>query len=724
MDTIVSLSRRRGFVFPSSEIYGGLGSAYDYAHYGVLMKNNVKAAWLRAMVQEREDVVALDSALMLHPRVWEASGHVGGFSDPMVDCRVCKHRFRADDLESATCPQKPSKPPGQGPNCDLTEARDFNLMFETTIGPVKESGTTVYLRPETAQGIFINFKNVLQIARRKPPFGIAQVGKSFRNEITPGNFLFRTREFEQMEMEFFVPPDQADEWFRYWVGERAAWYHRYGIKHDNLRVRVHEASELSHYSSATSDLEYLYPIGWAELEGIANRGDYDLKQHAEFSGTKLEFVEQDGERYVPHVIEPAAGADRAFLAFLCDAYDEEEVAGRERVVLRLHPAIAPVKAAILPLLGNDAALGERRRVAWALPGRARHERRDRPALPQAGRDRHALGDHDRPRVARGRRRDSAGAGLARAGPRSDRRSPAAARGAAVRRIRAALTPHGHSETMTAMAAPGTPIEIHLISDSTGDTAARVARAAQTQFSGHRTTVVRHPRVTTVDDLVSHYGRVASRSGVVIFYTLVDRTLRGALEELCQRDGMPRCDLLGPPLEALAAAAGHEADLAPGRPIGLDADYFQRIAAMEFVVKHDDGLNGEGLENADIVLIGVSRTGKTPLSMYLGFQGYKTANVPLVRGIEPPGKLFQIDPAVIVGLTIEAERLAQIRGRRIGNLAGAHSRDGYAELNRIHEELEQASALQRRLSCPVLDVSNLAVEEAAVRVIELVEARAA
>ncbi len=359
MDTIVSLSRRRGFVFPSSEIYGGLGSAYDYAHYGVLMKSNVKAAWLRAMVQERDDVVALDSALMLHPRVWEASGHVGGFSDPMVDCRVCKHRFRADDLENARCPQKPSKPPGQGPNCDLTEARDFNLMFETTIGPVKESGTSVYLRPETAQGIFINFKNVLQIARRKPPFGIAQVGKSFRNEITPGNFLFRTREFEQMEMEFFVPPDEAGTWFEYWVRERTAWYHRYGIKPENLRVRVHEASELSHYSSATSDLEYLYPIGWAELEGIANRGDYDLKQHAEFSGAKLEFVEPDGARYVPHVIEPAAGADRAFLAFLCDAYDEEEVAGRERVVLRLHPAIAPVKAAILPLIGNDAAQGER-----------------------------------------------------------------------------------------------------------------------------------------------------------------------------------------------------------------------------------------------------------------------------------------------------------------------------------------------------------------------------
>ncbi len=359
MDTIVSLCRRRGFVFPSSEIYGGRGAAYDNAHSGVLMKGNVTAAWLRAMVQERDAVVALDSALMLHPRVWEASGHVGGFSDPMVDCRVCKHRFRADDLENASCPQKPSKHPGEGPNCDLTEARDFNLMFETTIGPVKESGTSVYLRPETAQGIFINFKNVLQIARRRPPFGIAQVGKSFRNEITPGNFLFRTREFEQMEMEFFVPPAQADEWFRYWVEERRNWYVRYGIAPDNIRVRAHDASELSHYSSGTSDLEYLYPIGWGELEGIANRGDYDLKQHTEFSGVKLEVVEPDGERYVPHVIEPAAGADRAFLAFLCDAYDEEEVAGRERVLLRLHPAIAPVKAAILPLMGNDAAQGER-----------------------------------------------------------------------------------------------------------------------------------------------------------------------------------------------------------------------------------------------------------------------------------------------------------------------------------------------------------------------------
>src|SRR6476469_3842084 len=359
IEKVAALCRRRAFVFPSSDIYGGLGSSFDFGHYGVLLNDNVKNEWRRSLIQEREDVVALDSAIILNPQVWVASGHVDTFSDPLVDCRTCKLRFRADKLEDAQCGRRPSKRPGEFSECDLTEPRQFNLMFETTVGALQEAGSRAFLRPETAQGIFINFKNVLQIARRKPPFGIAQVGKSFRNEITPGNFLFRTREFEQMEMEFFVPPDEADEWFRYWVGERASWYHRYGIKPENLRVRVHEASELSHYSSATSDLEYLYPIGWAELEGIANRGDYDLKQHAEFSGTKLEYVEQDGARYVPYVIEPAAGADRAFLAFLCDAYDEEEVAGRERVVLRLHPAIAPVKAAILPLLGNDAAQGER-----------------------------------------------------------------------------------------------------------------------------------------------------------------------------------------------------------------------------------------------------------------------------------------------------------------------------------------------------------------------------
>jgi glycyl-tRNA synthetase len=361
MDKIVSLSRRRGFVFPSSEIYGGLGSAYDYGHYGVLAKNNVKARWLEAMTQERDDIVALDSAIILNPRVWEASGHVEGFSDPLVDCRTCKLRFRADQLDQASCGRKPSKHPGETPECDLTEAREFDLMLSTRLGALEETGAQAYLRPETAQGIFVNFKNVLQIARRKPPFGIAQIGKSFRNEITPGNFLFRTREFEQMEMEYFVPPDESCRWFEYWVQERFNWWRRYGLRDSHLRIRPHEQDELSHYSSATSDIEYLLPIGWSELEGIANRGDFDLTQHTEFSGTKLEYVGPEGERYVPHVIEPAGGPDRALLAFLIDAYDEEVVAERQRTVLRLHPRIAPVKAAILPLIGkNDEMVGRAR----------------------------------------------------------------------------------------------------------------------------------------------------------------------------------------------------------------------------------------------------------------------------------------------------------------------------------------------------------------------------
>jgi glycyl-tRNA synthetase len=361
MDKIVSLARRRGFVFPSSEIYGGLGSAYDYGHYGVLAKNNVKARWLEAMVQERDDIVALDSAIILNPRIWEASGHVEGFSDPLVDCRTCKLRFRADKLEDAQCGRKPSKHPGETEDCDLTEPRAFHLMFETRVGAVEDSSSKAYLRPETAQGIFVNFKNVLQLARRRPPFGIAQIGKSFRNEITPGNFLFRTREFEQMEMEYFVPPEEADEWYRYWIDQRYGWYTRYGLRESHLRLRPHEADELSHYSSATSDIEYLFPIGWSELEGIANRGAFDLTQHTEHSGTKLEYVGQDGERYVPYVIEPAGGADRALLAFLVDSYDEEEVAGRQRTVLRLHPRIAPVKAAVLPLIGKEAGMVEKAR---------------------------------------------------------------------------------------------------------------------------------------------------------------------------------------------------------------------------------------------------------------------------------------------------------------------------------------------------------------------------
>jgi glycyl-tRNA synthetase len=354
MDKIVSLSKRRGFVFPSSEIYGGLGSSYDYGHYGVLLKNNVKGQWLRAMLQERDDIVALDSAIIQHPRTWEASGHLAGFTDPLIDCRTCKLRFRADHLDQAQCGRKPSKRPGETPECDLTEARDFNLMFETSIGPVKEEGSTVYLRPETAQGIFLNFKNYLQFSRKKPPFGIAQIGKSFRNEITTGNFIFRMREFEQMEMEYFVPPDQAPQWFEYWLEQRMLWYTDLGVRPDHLRLRPHDQEELSHYSSATSDIEYLFPIGWSELEGIANRGDFDLKAHAAASGQKLEYVDSaSGERYVPHVIEPAAGVDRAVLTMLVDAYDEDQIEGESRTVLRLHPVIAPVKVAVLPLVKKD-----------------------------------------------------------------------------------------------------------------------------------------------------------------------------------------------------------------------------------------------------------------------------------------------------------------------------------------------------------------------------------
>jgi glycyl-tRNA synthetase len=368
MEEVVALCKRRGFVFPSSEIYGGLGSTYDYGHYGVLLKNNVKAEWWRAMLQERDDIVAIDSAILQHPRVWEASGHLEGFTDPLVQCLgKCKKRWREDHLREQV--EHDGGDPSaelRCPECggELSEPRQFNLMFETHIGPVADEGSEVYLRPETAQGIFINFKNVLSFARKKPPFGIAQIGKSFRNEITPGNFIFRTREFEQMEMEFFVPPAEAERWHRIWIEERERWYTALGIRPDFLRVRPHGADELSHYSSATSDIEYLFPIGWSELEGIANRGDFDLTQHAKHSGEKLEYFDQaTKERYVPYVIEPAAGADRAALAFLVDAYDVEEVEGRSRTVLRLHPRLAPVKVAVLPLVSREG-MPERARAIF------------------------------------------------------------------------------------------------------------------------------------------------------------------------------------------------------------------------------------------------------------------------------------------------------------------------------------------------------------------------
>jgi glycyl-tRNA synthetase len=357
LETIVALCKRRGFIFPASEIYGGFANTYDYGHYGVLLKNNVKAEWWRAMLQVRDDIVALDSAIIEHPRVWEASGHLEGFTDPLVQCLgECKRRWREDTLREEQLGDEHAEGEIRCPVCGgvLSEPRQFNLMFETYAGPVQDEGAKVYLRPETAQGIFISFKNILQFARKKPPFGIAQIGKSFRNEITPGNFIFRTREFEQMEMEYFVPPADAAEWHERWLEERMRWYTDLGIRPEKLRLRAHGPDELSHYSTATSDIEYLFPMGWLELEGIANRGDFDLTQHAKFSGEKLEYVDSgSGERYVPHVVEPAAGVDRAMLAFMVDAYDEEEVEGRQRTLLRLHPRLAPVKVAVLPLVNKD-----------------------------------------------------------------------------------------------------------------------------------------------------------------------------------------------------------------------------------------------------------------------------------------------------------------------------------------------------------------------------------
>src|SRR5947199_877515 len=352
MDKVVALCKRRGFIFQSSEIYGGLASTYDFGHYGVLLKTNVKSLWWRAMIQERDDMVALDAAILMHQKTWEASGHLEGFTDPLVQCLgECKKRWREDHLREAQTEGELSCPECGG---ELSEPRQFNLMFKTHMGPVEEDSAVVYLRPETAQGIFVNFKNVLQFSRKKPPFGIAQQGKSFRNEITPGNFIFRTREFEQMEMEYFVPPDEATKWHDYWMQERMRWYTDLGLRPDHLQLRAHGEDELSHYSSATSDIEYLFPIGWSELEGSANRGDFDLTQHAQHSGQKLEYVDTaTGERYVPHVIEPAAGVDRAMLAFLVDAYDEDEIGGEPRTVLRLHPRLAPVKVAVLPLVRKD-----------------------------------------------------------------------------------------------------------------------------------------------------------------------------------------------------------------------------------------------------------------------------------------------------------------------------------------------------------------------------------
>ncbi|MCG8571443.1 MAG: glycine--tRNA ligase, partial [Spirochaetes bacterium] len=325
----------------------GLNSCWDYGPVGVQLKRNVKNAWWEAMVDRRNDVEGIDCSILMSPKVWEASGHLKNFTDPLVDCKECKKRWRQDKLDDPTkCPEC---------NGELTEARNFNLMFKTFMGPVEDRGAVVYMRPETAQGIFVNFKNVLNSSRQKLPFGIAQVGKSFRNEITPGNFTFRTREFEQMEMEYFVTPGEDEKWYQYWIEERKKWYLELGIKPENLRIREHEQSELAHYAKGCSDVEYLYPWGWDELEGIANRTDYDLNTHQKNSGKDLSyFDEQNKSKFIPYVIEPAAGADRATLAFLLDAYDEEiKENGEKRVVLHFHPRIAPVKVAIFPLVKKD-----------------------------------------------------------------------------------------------------------------------------------------------------------------------------------------------------------------------------------------------------------------------------------------------------------------------------------------------------------------------------------
>src|SRR5436309_1286396 len=366
MDKVVSLCKRRGFVFPGSEIYGGLGSSLDYGPLGVELKRNVKEAWWRAVVTGRDDVVGIDAAIIMHPGVWEASGHLAGFTDPLVDCKSCKQRFRADDLQGPRCPACGG---------ELTEARQFNLMFKTYVGPMEDTAHVAYPRPETAQGIFVNFRNVVETSRLKIPFGIAQIGKSFRNEITPGNFIFRTREFEQMEMEFFVKPGEDEEWHQYWIDARTRWYVDLGINPENLRHFEHPKDKLSHYSKRTVDIEYRFKFAgseWGELEGIANRTDFDLSTHSEHSGADLSYFDQAAnERYVPYVIEPAAGLSRSLMTFLVDAYTEDEAPNTKggvdkRTVLRLDSRLAPVKVAVLPLSRNEALTPKARDLAAEL----------------------------------------------------------------------------------------------------------------------------------------------------------------------------------------------------------------------------------------------------------------------------------------------------------------------------------------------------------------------
>ena len=368
MDKVVALCKRRGFVFPSSEIYGGITALYDYGPYGVALRRNIRNLWWRHVVDLRDDVVGLESTVIMNPNVWVASGHVQTFTDPLVECTNCHQRFRADHIDTAAaCPNC-----GKGP---FTDPRQFNLMFRTHIGPVEDSAALVYLRPETAQGMFVDFKNVLNSTRVRVPFGIAQQGRSFRNEISPGNFIFRLREFEQLEMDFFVKPGTDAEWHEHWIKARYDWYvETLGIRPERLRVRPHDTDELSHYSKATSDIEYEFPFGWGELEGIANRTDFDLAQHAEHSGEDLTYLDPEtNERYLPYVIEPAAGVDRIMITALIDAYDEDEVNGEQRVVLRLNPALAPVQVAVVPLSKKEDLIGVARDVVGSLRGHLRVE---------------------------------------------------------------------------------------------------------------------------------------------------------------------------------------------------------------------------------------------------------------------------------------------------------------------------------------------------------------
>lgn len=350
MDKIVSLCKRRGIIFQSSEIYGGLASTWDYGPLGAEIKRNLKEAWWRSNVYERDDVDGLDAAILMHPSVWMASGHVSNFEDTLVDCKNCKKRFKAESVNGKACPECGG---------EITEARQFNLMLKTHLGAIEDEGSLSYLRPETAQGIFVNFQNVVTTMRRKLPFGIAQIGKSFRNEVTTRSFTFRSREFEQMEIEFFVKPGTDEEWYEKWVDERFNWYMKLGIKKENLQKRQHEARELAHYAKSCTDIEYKFPFGWSELEGIANRTDFDLKQHSRLSGKELDYFDDaTKERYMPYVIEPSGGVDRAILAFLFDAYSEEEVKGEKRVMMRLHKDLAPIKAAVLPLLKSKPEIVE------------------------------------------------------------------------------------------------------------------------------------------------------------------------------------------------------------------------------------------------------------------------------------------------------------------------------------------------------------------------------